>query len=179
MKKLAVAVLSTLSFSTIAMDDFSGHRAGIGYSSLDFSDLDATYDAGNGFKLEYGYDFNRILGLNVSYEKNSDKVSEYGFSSEIDGGSFKIDTDIGYAFQLDQFSVKPYGAIGFTRYKEEITLSYGDYSYSEKYNDSAIHLGIGARAQFDAGVYADMRFDLTSIDSMDADYFSFTVGYKF
>ncbi|MCZ8485614.1 hypothetical protein O9993_07375 [Vibrio lentus] len=35
--------------------------------------------------------------------------------AEIDGYKFQVDADIGYKFELDGFSLKPYGVLGLAR----------------------------------------------------------------
>ncbi|HEY7866705.1 MAG TPA: outer membrane beta-barrel protein, partial [Psychromonas sp.] len=59
------------SAASVSADDFSGSRVGLGISQTDLTVEDDGYevwddDYGNGFKLEYGYDFNRIVGFDVS-----------------------------------------------------------------------------------------------------------------
>ncbi|RTZ15277.1 porin family protein [Vibrio aquaticus] len=185
--KLAFTTLLTaslLSTTALANTFESQHRVGLGFSSTDMTDdffgSSYTSDWGNGIKLEYGYEFNQIVGLNVSYAKNKDSVSLQGASAELDGTTFQIDADIGYKFMLDGFAIKPYGVIGLARYNEEISTNFMG---TDSWNDTSFVLGAGVRADIGQHFYSDIRIDLTSyddgFDTMDYDQFSFTVGYKF
>lgn len=181
MKKiLSIATASTILFSSsifaeMHAKDFQGHRVGVGYSSTDWNDGSDSVDLGSGFKLEYGYDFNHIVGVNVSYETNQDDESQYGLKAEVEGSTFKVSTDLGYAFGFDGFSVKPYGTLGLARDTQKLTLSFAGSSESDKSSDTSVLLGLGARAQLDMGIYTDIRFEATS----ELDQFSWTFGYKF
>ncbi|MGV2986269.1 porin family protein [Vibrio sp. E150_011] len=172
MKKILLATtISALSFTAFANSDYSGHRIGAGINNLSFSDSGYTYKMGTGFKLEYGYDFNRIVSANASYTMNSD--SDHGI--DIDFNAFNIDTDIGYAFDLDNVWVKPYGAIGLSNANAK--LSFAGMSDSER--ETNLYLGIGVRAQFNMGLYTDLRANIGSHEGLDADHLSLTVGYRF
>lgn len=185
--KLAFTTLLTaslLSTTAIANTFESQHRIGLGYSATDstltFLGESFTADMGNGIKLEYGYEFNQIVGVNLSYAKNKDSVSSQGFTAEVDGTAIQIDADIGYKFMLDGFAIKPYGVIGLARYSEEQSATYFG---SDKWNDTNLVLGAGVRADIGQHFYSDIRVDITSYDNglttMDYDKFSWTVGYKF
>ncbi|WGV99730.1 porin family protein [Vibrio sp. YMD68] len=183
---LTTIIASTLLSTSVLANTFeSQHRVGLGYTSTEISspEYDSSVEWGNGIKLEYGYEFNRIVGINVSYGKNNESDSGYGLHTKIDGSTFKLDTDIGYKFFFDGFTIKPYGSLGLIRYSEEITLSVGDNGASTKWNDTNVFIGTGVRAEFGNNVYSDLRFDFTYFDNelIDIDYnqFSWTIGYKF
>ncbi|MGF1696859.1 porin family protein [Vibrio lamellibrachiae] len=184
MKTTLATIITAALLSTPALANTfeSQHRVGLGYASTDlyFSDTDSSLDWGNGIKFEYGYEFNRIVGINTSYSQNNETFFS-GFKME--GSSFKLDTDIGYKFLLDGFSIKPYGAIGVIRYSEKYTISNGVDSASESWNDTNLFIGTGVRAEIGQNFYTDIRFDFTyfndGIDDVDYDQFSWTVGYKF
>lgn len=181
-KTILASTLLALSFGAAA-SEYNGHRIGAGISNLTLSDNSSfnvpDWKLGNGIKLEYGYDFNEIVGINVSYTNHSDDVSvpDIEHSVNYKSSSLKVDADIGYAFQLDGFAIKPYGAIGLTSTSEDLDTNsswgnvYGGYSN--------LHVGMGVRAQLDMGMYADFRYDLGTYDDIDTDYVSFTVGYRF
>ncbi|SEF85162.1 porin family protein [Vibrio hangzhouensis] len=179
MKKLVLAVaISAMSASAFANTEFTGHRVGLGASGLEFSESGYNWDLGTGLKLEYGYDFNHIFGLNVSYAWNQDDVSLPDYIGNVDyrARTFKIDSDIGYAFELENLWLKPYGAIGLAYVNDEVeTQNNGTFSGSE----STLFLGLGVRAQLNMGLYADLRYDMPSFSGVDADYLSFTLGYRF
>ncbi|NOH30639.1 porin family protein [Vibrio mediterranei] len=179
MRKLVLATaIAAISTGAFANTDFSGHRVGIGASSLEFSDSLGSWNLGTGVKVEYGYDFNQIFGINVSYAWNQDDVYVPFYDETLDykARTLKIDTDIGYAFDLGQGWIKPYGVVGLAFLGDEInTSNYGKITG----NDSSVYLGAGVRGQLDMGLYADLRVDLPMYGDLDADYLSFTVGYKF
>ncbi|GLS90973.1 hypothetical protein GCM10007916_20400 [Psychromonas marina] len=187
MKKITMklAVITALSFSSSLLaeqivserSNYQGHRIGLGISSGTIGDIDGaeSIDIGNGIKIEYGYDLNRIFGFNASLDKNKDDMNLYGSRYEYDLSSFKVDTDIGYAFFFDNFTVKPYGAIGLAHIKEKNTIN--DLSYTA--SENALLLGMGVRATFDFGMYVDLRTNYMILEYIDLDQLSLTVGYKF
>ena len=177
--KIALTTLisaSLLSVPALANSFESQHRVGIGYNQtqIDFWGTDDTVDWGNGIKLEYGYEFNRIVGINVSYAANSDNESEEGIQIDIDGYKFQVDADIGYKFELDGFSLKPYGVLGLARHKEDNSFNFFGETWNESYNDTSFVIGLGGRAEFGQHLYTDMRFEFASYDDVDYDTFSWT-----
>lgn len=165
----------------IAKETYQGHRIGLGYSSGEETFLNSDkYDAGDGLRLEYGYDFNHIIGLNLSVSKNKITEGIPGLISiDYDSTNYQIDTDIGYAFQFEGVSVKPYGLLGFSKYKEKQTLNFIDSPVSETYKDSAVVVGFGVRTTFLENVYADLRTQYLILEDSDLRQISLTVGYKF
>ncbi|MDD1795330.1 porin family protein, partial [Enterovibrio sp. ZSDZ42] len=169
---------------SVAANDFSGHRVGIGFTTTDIENTQGErVDWGSGFKLEYGYDINRIFGVNLSYSNTSDSVQYYfnsqRFGADLSTNTFKFDADIGYTFQQNNFSIKPYGAVGFANYKDTLDIHFGDSnSSSRSYKESAPYFGIGVRGALTQGLYADLRLDYL-MDDAYTDQFSLTVGYKF
>ncbi|WP_221274647.1 outer membrane beta-barrel protein [Thaumasiovibrio subtropicus] len=155
------------------------HRIGLGKSS---SEIDG-HDYGDGFKFTYGYDFNQIFGFFVSAEKNDDiSVSDSTGSWESDGTTWKLGTDIGYTFEFDKLSVKPYGAVGFFSYDEtgEICLHsrYGYGCIPTEYDDSGVYYGLGLRLNYDR-VYIEVQKDFLEVENYDLDQLSFSLGYRF
>lgn len=179
-----IATIIALSTATVAIanTDYSGHRVGIGFTSSEIDHLNSDYsnsDLGNGLKLEYGYDINRIVGVNISMDtsKNDESYHGYGYDSKV--STFKIDSDIGYAFLLDGFSIKPYGTIGVARVEKKLTLKEPGDSITLKDKETSLLLGTGVRANFDFGLYSDLRFNFIMMDDHDVDQLSITFGYKF
>ncbi|MGF1749622.1 MULTISPECIES: porin family protein [Vibrio] len=152
--------------------DVSGHRVGLGYSNTDLVIDNSGLDWGDGIKLEYGYDINRIVGINASYQNNNGKTGNL----EIDGSNYKIDTDLGYMFTLDGWAIKPYGAVGLIRANETQTRSNGK-TFSNK--ETSLMGGFGVRANIDMGLYTDLRYDFYNVNNLNTDQLSLTVGYKF
>lgn len=161
------------SLSAFASTDYNGHRVGLGYNKVtDVTYGYDTYTRGTGMKLEYGYDFNHIAGINVSFASHSD--SYYGF--ELDGMTFKVDTDLGYAFDINEdFTVKPYGTIGLASLAED----YSYMGYGTSANEATLFLGAGVRANIGSHLYTDMRIEWAAYEQVDIDVFSLTFGYKF
>ncbi|MCW8332343.1 porin family protein [Vibrio paucivorans] len=183
MKAALTALIATSLLSTTAFaNNFEQHRIGLGYTktSIDLVNAPLAGDWGNGFKLEYGYEFNRIVGLNVSYGKNKDSSIAGIDGFNIDGSTFKLDTDIGYKFLLGNFNIKPYAAIGLANYSEKTSWGY----IQEKWSDSSLFLGLGVRGEIGRNIYSDIRFDYAGFDGdvwddADFDQFSWTIGYRF
>ncbi|MGR6831872.1 porin family protein [Aliivibrio wodanis] len=178
--KLALKTLlaaSLLSSTTLYANALEGHRVGMGFNSTSIDDIaiDSKYPT-NGFTLAYGYDINDIIGINVSLNKGSGTDSPF----DIDTSTFKFDTDIGYTFHMQNASIKPYGVLGFAKFKEEGSFLGLD---AWKWDDSTIFAGIGTRATFNQHFYTDLRLDFMYLKDGDydvfVDQFSFTVGYKF
>lgn len=177
---LTTALLSTASFA--AQDAFSGHRVGAGFSTAEIDYVYSGYpnaDLGSGLKLEYGYDLNRIFGFNASMDYITDDYSFSSIKYESKVTTIKLDSDIGYTFDLDGFNLKPYGAIGLARIIDKQTISDAQDSYTISRNDTSILMGAGVRAHFDFGLYSDLRFNFMMLDDYDIDQLSITFGYKF
>lgn len=175
--KLAFTTLLTASLlSAPVLANNEGHRIGLGFNSTSIEEVDTpSYDySASGIKLEYGYEFNHIVGVNLSYSKAS---GDYWGPIESDSTTFKLDTDIGYTFNLDGFSIKPYGVIGLAKFKEDLSI------VGTSWSDSSLFIGTGVRGTFSEHFYADFRADFINleVDNLDhfVDQFSFTVGYKF
>ena len=166
-----LALTPSVSASIFDDNEFSGHRVGGGYSNTDMIFNNHSLDYGDGIKLEYGYDINQIFGLNASYQNNND--SKYGV--DLNSSALKVDSDIGYTFQLEGWSIKPYGAVGLARVNAKESFGSDNYSYKEM----SLMGGMGARANFDMGLYTDLRYDFFNVDNQDVDQLSLTVGYRF
>ncbi|WP_394135591.1 porin family protein [Aliivibrio fischeri] len=170
-------VASLLSSTALYANALEGHRIGLGFNSTSIDDVafDSKHST-SGFTLAYGYDINDIVGINLSLNKGSGSESIF----DIDTSTFKFDTDIGYTFHMENASIKPYGVLGFAKFKEEFSVLGQDVG---KWDDSTIFVGLGTRATFNQHFYTDLRLDFMNLkdsgDNIFADQFSFTVGYKF
>ncbi|OIQ25725.1 porin family protein [uncultured Vibrio sp.] len=171
---LALSLIST----PVLASSLEGHRIGLGFNKTNVEEVDLRGNeySSNGLKLEYGYDFNNIVGMNVSYSKGS---GDY-FISDFDARTFKLDADIGYAFDLNEFMIKPYGVIGYASHKEDFSFLGQN---AGEWKDSNVFLGMGARLYVGNHFYSDLRFDFINLDDAGDDNFvdqiSLTVGYKF
>lgn len=103
-------LFSTLIFPLSAQaesEQFSGHRIGAGLANTVEVYNGSTYHGDSGLHLEYGYDFNRIVGLQVDRNVSGSNLG-YGFN--VDTVTWKVGADIGYAFNFSRWDLKPYGA---------------------------------------------------------------------
>ena len=172
-------LIGLFSAASVSADDFSGSRVGLGISQTSLSEEEygievADGDHGDGFKLEYGYDFNRIVGFDVSYETNEDTEKRV----KLEGGTFKVGADIGYAFPIKDVFLKPYGKIGFVSYSQDIISDSG----KSKQKDNSGFAGLGLRFQY-SHFYADINLDyyILEEDEFDSRFTqtALTAGYKF
>jgi opacity protein-like surface antigen len=178
MKKCLPVLIATfsaaVSLPTLANPaNVEGHRIGAGFSKT--KDVTAGFDLGlgGGLKLEYGYELNHVFGFNVSYQGFGESWGD----AKVDGSVFKADTDIGYAFDLQEFSIKPYVALGLAQVNEKWSID--GVPGSGDLSDTSFLFGFGARATFMHNFYADMRFDYLMTEYSDLDQFSMSFGYKF
>ncbi|MGL6259703.1 porin family protein [Vibrio sp. WXL103] len=171
MKFLLPALISSVVLSAGAFaNDFSGHRVGLGYSKTELDLGDINVEWGTGIKLEYGYDINQIFGVNVSYAKHKES-DRY---ASLDGSTFKIDTDIGYKFVSEGYSIKPYAAIGLAFLDEDLKVD----DVKGNITENTIFVGLGLRADIGDHFYTDLRVDIPSFYE-NFDQASVTFGYRF
>lgn len=195
---LSVAILGVLTTGTVfakeegaSANAFGGMRIGAGISQTEveaefkFDDpamenFDADFDYGDGYKFELGYDFNEVVGVGTSYETNTGTVFESG---EVDTSTIKLSVDLGYAFSIYSFYLKPYAKLGYKFYLDD-TSGW----LTEEYNSDDFFYGAGLRLQYRA-FYVDGAIDYFSSDfsnddeTVHVDYnytqMGLTVGYKF
>ncbi|MUK75648.1 outer membrane beta-barrel protein [Aliivibrio fischeri] len=171
-----------ISFNAISQEmyshDFSGSRIGIGASNTIISENNLDY--GSGVKLEYGYEFNRIVGINLSYEANNgDLYSYYNTHAEFEGSMLKVTSDLGYTFDFNKWTLKPYGIVGLAKYNEDGAIYAGSQSVSTSFSETNPVLGFGIRATLDFGLYLDLRSEYIPVSNMELGQGSITAGYKF
>ncbi|WP_435235671.1 outer membrane beta-barrel protein [Psychromonas sp. PT13] len=177
MKKvlLGVSLLTTL-FSTasiaasVSENDYAGLRAGAGYSNTEI-ELGSSDTTEEGFKVELGYDINRMFGLNVSYETINGELGNV--NGDIDGYAVKAGVDFGYAFYSKEAFLKPYVALGGVSYSQD------------DFDESSVYGGLGVRFQYHH-FYSDLGISAYYLDAGDtsSDDYKFyhtaiTFGYKF
>jgi hypothetical protein len=127
-----------------------------------------------GVKIEAGYDFNRVIGLDVSYETANETLNNMTNDRDIEGSAIKAGADVGYAFYSRKAFLKPYAKIGFVSFSED------------DYDASSVFAGLGLRYQY-GHYYMDLAADgyfLDNDENAALDYYqfvyaAFTVGYKF
>ncbi|WP_413112449.1 porin family protein [Thaumasiovibrio sp. DFM-14] len=173
--------LSLFSTSIFANGFESQHRVGIGYASTENPNWlqYAGSDWGDGLRIEYGYEFNHVFGINLSYSTNTDSQKPRDISSEIDGYNLKFDTDIGQKFDLNGYAIKPYGILGLARQREKNILASDNNKRRESFNDISFIVGAGIRADIGNHIYSDFRFDFSNYDNTDYSTVSWSFGYRF
>ena len=175
----ALLLLTLFSANTVAENNFSGSRIGAGLSktsvTLEYNGFEVwDGDYGDGFKVEYSYDFNQIVGVGISSQTNDDTI----LNGDVEGEPIKIGADIGYAFPIQEVFLKPYGKIGFVSYSEDYSID----STNSEYDDSSLFVGLGVRFQY-SHFYTDLGVDFYTLEdgAFDMDYVqtALTAGYKF
>ncbi|MCW8347365.1 porin family protein [Vibrio sp. ZSDZ65] len=199
---LSYADSSLASNKTLGVDrDYSGHRIGLGIdqgteiqSTLHFTTIDDWHtqypqtvdhnDPLNGFKIEYGYDFNRIISLNLGYSKLSHDVkgthtigldhARYYREAKADIDVVNVEAELGYAFIAGSYDLKPYVALG-VKHTTGSSSGYIDTGinherYNHKLDDTASYMALGARLNTPIGLYLDTRLGTS---------WTLTMGYKF
>ncbi|GAD88433.1 MULTISPECIES: porin family protein [Vibrio] len=181
MKNLITTVTTVIAFSllsTAVQANMSepAHRVGVGYNSTNTSEWLTKSDKwGDGIRLEYGYELNEILGINLSYSQNKDTFLLAEHTTDLDGYNIKIDTDIGYKIHMNGFAIKPYGILGLARQSETRTLNSTKY----RFNEISFVTGAGLRADLNQHLYSDFRFDFSRYDDNEYYTVSWTLGYLF
>ena len=154
---------------------YQGPRVGLGISYLS----DRYIDTDTGFKLEGGYDFNRIVGFNLSYEESG---YDYKYGS-VDFSTIKLGADLGYAFPLSpSVSLKPYFSLGFHRTTEDHNWCERKYCYHSSFTDTNTYYGFGVRLTADM-FYVNVSNEVLKLDlgpyRYEPDQIAVTVGLKF
>ncbi len=146
--------------------DFSGHRVGIGM-------VDSGYLPKNVALVEYGYEFNRIIGVNISGSSYKESYYQEGYPDSLtyNGTYARISSDIGYTFDFNGWDLKPYVLIGMISLSESKTISNS--------STGEVQYGGGLRATLDFGVYLDLSFKAMDLQDRDGKESSLTIGYKF
>lgn len=168
---LLTALFSTASIAAdVSENDYAGLRIGAGYSNTEI-ELGSANASEEGYKVELGYDINRMFGLNVSYETMTGELGNV--SGDNDGASIKAGVDFGYAFYSKEAFLKPYVVLGGVSYSQD------------DYDESSIYGGLGVRFEYHH-FYSDLGLSAYYLDAGDVssnDYkFSHTAitfGYKF
>ncbi|GAM78123.1 hypothetical protein JCM19241_4828 [Vibrio ishigakensis] len=122
-----------------------------------------------------GYDFNRIVGINLSYQESDYSETTYFETLKVDGTTVKVDADVGFAFDFQGWSLKPYGAAGVAFGQEDVEFG----NFTDSASETALLLGAGVRFIADFGLYADLRQDFIFYEYSDLSQTSISVGYKF
>lgn len=154
--------------------DYSGHRIGLGITYAGY--LDKTM-----YVVDYGYEFNRYIGLMISasqYDKSSNSI-ENGESSSINDAVYtRLGLDLGYTFSNDYLDLKPYLLTGLINLNESNTLT------SE--SQVLFQYGLGLRLTSHKGIYIDASYRNANVKNWledgahrDGDEALLSLGYKF
>ena len=190
MKKsiLSIPFISTLVFSSaLIADDFEpGWRLGAGYSgnqatsgniSTDSDNESYDSDSLNSVVIEGGYEFNKIVGLKLSYTQGnvdtSSKVIDSDGSYLEKGANHDIktltfSTDVGYTFQIAKFDIKPYAELGAfasnvdsyktTQHYNSEGTAIGEMHSSDDFDlHHGVFGGLGVRTTWRNGIYLDLN----------------------
>lgn len=202
----AALLVAPLSFA--AADDYAGFRLGAGSTSgYEVSTHVVTTDGatpkadtfktdlGDNLKVELGYDFNRIFALNASYTNITGNGNHYGisgggqgyqFNNDFTSHKFMVEAEVGYAFAVEGFDIKPYAALGVA-YQSMSDYVHGGLSGSnflhtdgERLSKTGLTSAVGVRVNTPIGLYVDGRAGQSKLfDKMDENTTTITVGYKF
>ncbi|WP_261833510.1 porin family protein [Vibrio ishigakensis] len=170
------ALLLLFSLPTQA-EEFRGHRFGAGYSNSEIQVGDTEQSWGEGLKYEYGYDFNKLVGFNFSYEYNEAHDMFEGLGVDVEGRTFKSSLDFGYTFVFEYLAIKPYALLGaaYMKNRQDFHTVQGVHTF--KHEETSFNYGGGVRLQMRNGIYSDLRFDVQ--EQYDIRQFSWTLGYRF
>lgn len=169
---ITLVVASVLSTPALAID---GLRLGGGFNTgeIDGEALDT------GFKLEVGYDLDRVFGLYGSIGFLDKEEKGGSRKATLDVRMIDVGSDIGYVFDLQGSQIKPYAAISITSMNVEGKLICGNYTCEQDdYTKTAVNFGFGFR-WWQQNLYFDGRFDSKATKNEDLDTLSFTLGYRF
>ncbi|WP_261856980.1 porin family protein [Photobacterium sanguinicancri] len=184
MKKFTLIALSTLFLSNAVLaDDYAGHRLGAGYQggklSLDSSAKQSTkLSDSESAKIEYGYDFNRIFSLNAGGTVGRGHSELSGEKEKFNKSSLFAEAELGYAFEVGNFDIKPYAALGVSANFDDIKLDKAD---GKNHTAAGVHAAVGARLNTPVGVYVDGRVQNGKVKDrhIEETQGTITVGYKF
>ncbi|EDL51555.1 hypothetical protein VSAK1_09308 [Vibrio mediterranei AK1] len=210
MKSRLLAFSALLLVQNAIADDYTGLRIGAGSTSgysvaTDVVTLDGSSpqaetfhtDLGNNLKVEMGYDFNRVFAVNASYTNINGNGTHYGLSggnssyqlsNDFTSHKFMLEAELGYAFAVENFDIKPYVALGlayqslsdYARIDSSLDNSDIYTSDGDRQNKTGATAAIGVRVNTPLGIYIDGRAGQSNMfNKMDENTTTVTVGYKF
>ena len=148
MKKsiLLLALLSACSYANAAANDVSGVYLGGGFGTTNFDDDGGFGSAnvdedGSTFKLIGGYQFNRIVAVEMQYSKYGDLKVNAPYSllhGTVEHSSISLAANVGYTFDSGwrPFAIAGLGSIDQSYKGEGLGLKAND-------NGTAFHFGAG------------------------------------
>ncbi|GAB7218715.1 outer membrane beta-barrel protein [Vibrio comitans] len=211
MKKsiIALALASLASFNAMADNDFSGHRISLGTTNTgdvswtmqpDSSATPITTSAKTqSFNLTYSYDFSRFISLNTEYMYTSGKggavvdTPHHNVITDLrsDQHSFGAEGELGYAFSVDSWQVKPFvtGGVVITtgRAIGNSTVNGATGNDDVRLDGSGVTTGFGLRAVSPWGVFAEVKTRKADfgdkankvLELSNESLTTFNIGYKF
>ncbi|MGL6314870.1 outer membrane beta-barrel protein [Vibrio sp. WXL103] len=162
-----IAFLAGIPSCLYALPDLEHqHRLAIGKTRADFtfssSNQDKQQVQGDGFKVEYSYDFNRLIGIHGSLEQAK--------KNQLATDTIKVGADIGYPLSIGSVSFKPFIASGLFYYDEP------------DYDDLGPYYGFGLRINYLSAFiearkdYLNMQFNRGDLELEQA---ALTLGFGF
>lgn len=169
---MSTAVL--LSTAAVAGPNSSGAYVGLGFGNTVIEDDDfvrqevttASFDDTDvGATLYGGYQFNNIVGVELSFSDYGKFKAQDGFAEE--PTSFSVSANVGYSFLDGQ--LRPFGVMGFGI----VNMNYKNlpsYVLSSDDTGGSVHYGVGI--QYEPDVLAGLGFRL----AYEADSFAIEVS---
>lgn len=173
---LSLATLfSTPSFATQMDESFKGHRLGVGLSNTIQEFSSTLLEVGQGFHVEYGYDWNKVASLSVGYNTTH-------LDNPLSTGKAKtllVGLDLGYAFVFDSWAIKPYGSIGYAHANGDIK-NYGWWADEDiTGSDASAYIGMGMMTTFKNGLYLNIQSNTAYLFETSVFQATVSIGYKF
>lgn len=180
--RVLIVFLASLPSCLYALPDLENqHRLAIGKTRADFtlssSNQDKLHVQGNGFKVEYSYDFNRLIGIHGSLEQAK--------KNQLATDTIKIGADIGYPLSFGSVSFKPFIASGLFYYDEPgyEKPGYEEPGYSKPgYDDLGPYYGFGLRIHY-LSAFVEARKDYLNMQfnrgDLELEQVALTLGFGF
>ena len=193
MKRILLATLFVACPALAA--DYQGLRLGLGSAmGMQAHGFDTMYPQ---WRIEAGYDLNRMFSVNAYYQNLSRWETEeqpmpgdhWRAGGEIKGGRIGMELETGWTFNIeDGWGVKPYLALGFADQIGHARAGYEHNQHGPEYRHSldrnGITAAIGARIMpmNKFGAYIDARIDSAAMDDKiikHNPHATLTIGFKF
>lgn len=192
--KQATLLLALLSVPLCATN-YQGVRVGMGSAmGMKAQGFDTMYPQ---WRLELGYDVNRVISINTYYqnlerwetEERPMQGDKWRAGAEIKGGRIGAEIEAGWTIDIeDGWGVKPYVAAGLVQQFGDVRSGYEHNGHGPMHSTTLNRAGetvaLGARIMpLDKfGAYIDGRIDSLLIDNdviLDTPHATLTIGFRF